>query len=197
MKKFKKIKLLPTLHSTFHIPYSTSGFTLIEMLVVIFMIGIISTISITNFRAAERSKRVLLASDIVVNAIRNTQNFTLTGKNNPGTASNCQTPRYVVNILYPNRLTIYEWNSCGGYDQVETFTLPANTRFQANGLKLNGVNAAIAVAFYFTPPFASMTAQADSGGKIVFTTATLTVESTDGVVSKTVTVDGVSGRIGE
>jgi hypothetical protein len=71
---------------------------------------------------------------------------------------------------------------------------------QSNGYRLDS-SPVSSLQIKFTPPFARISATIGNSANVgtfnTFTTATITVESTDGEVSKTVTVDGVSGRIGE
>ena len=182
---------------------SIKGFTLVELLIAIFIMTVIAGINIANFRATEKQKRVVIASDTVINAIRNAQNFTLAGKNTKNASPACRVPQYYyLSFNYSLTFAIVALNNntsiCGTtVDTIESYALPTNTRIRANGIKLNGVSATSNMSLFFTPPFASLTAGIDSGGIGTFTTATITVESTDGSVSKTVTVDGVAGRIGE
>jgi prepilin-type N-terminal cleavage/methylation domain-containing protein len=175
---------------------SSQGFTLIEMLVVLFIITTIAGISVANFRAAEKQKRVTIAADTVINAIRNAQNFTLTGKNTTNANTSCRVPQfYVVIFQYASTFTLYGVDNCGTWDTIETYSLPVNTRIAANGLKLNGSTATTAEAVYFAPPFATITGNKDSDPVASFSTLSITVETSDGSSSKTVHVDGVAGRI--
>lgn len=178
------------------------GFTLIEMLVVIFILALISSVSIANYRKAERQKRVAIAADIVTNAIRNAQNFSLTSRQLA--ASSCvqgKSPKsYIIFFSFSQTLELYGVDKCDASFLIESYVYPTSTRIQSSGYKLNGSSVASLQA-KFTPPFAKLTASSGSnintGTFNTFTTATVTVEATDGSFSKIVTVDGVSGRIGE
>ncbi len=195
MKKIKNFKL--------KILNSQVGFTLIEVIVVVFIVAIISAVSIANFRQGDRQKQVVIAFDTISNALRVAQNYTLSGRstNNPSAA--CRTPQYyAVNFTYATTLTITALNNnnagCGlTPDVIETFRLPPNTRIRASGMLLNGIVANTNMVIQFRPPFATVQASKDSGTYANFTTARITVESTDGSVSKVLTIDGVSGKVGE
>ena len=178
---------------------SIKGFTLVELLVATFIMTVIAGVSIANFRATEKQKRVVIASDTVINAIRNAQNFTLAGKNTKNANTACRVPQYYyITFAYASVATLYAFNNCSTAEQIETYTLPANSRIKANGLKLDAATANINLILVFYPPFAAIKAAVDNGGTYnPFTTATITVESIDGSASKTITVDGVAGRIGE
>lgn len=177
---------------------SEQGFTLIEMVVVTAVIAIIAGISVANFRAGEKQKRAQIAVDTVINSIRNTQNFTLTGKNTTNANAGCRVPQYYYVIFgYSTTYSISAYNNCGTFDLIQTDLLPPNTHIKANGLVLDSVVATTNLSIVFYPPFGAMKAGIDSGAYGTFTTATITVENTDGSVSKTATMDGVAGRIGE
>lgn len=189
-----------------HVTRSTlreKGFTLVELLVIIFIVSMISAVSIANFRQGDRQKQAVIAFDTVSNALRVAQNYTLSGRstNNPSAA--CRTPQYyAVNFTYTNTMTITALNNnnagCGSTpDVIETFRLPPNTRIRASGMLLNGIVANTNMVIQFRLPFAAVQASKDSGTYANFTTARITVESTDGSVSKVLTIDGVSGKVGE
>ena len=179
---------------------SGAGFTLVELLVVVTMTVIISLVSVVNFRAAEKKKRVSLASDTVTSVARSTQTFALAGKNTNNSNVACRVPQYYYisfDTADKTHVTIKAQNTCGTGDLIETFTLPQNTQIRVNGITLDGTLVNSTLLIYFTPPFGQITASKDGGSSASFTTANIIVESVDGSVSKTVTVDGVAGKIGE
>lgn len=175
------------------------GFTLIELLVVIFILVLISSISIVNFRQGERQKRVAIAADTITNAIRIAQNYTLAGKeiNDPANPT-CRRPvAYFTRITDAGVVTLYGMTSCATI-AIESYPLPQATRVQSGGLKINGASSGYTqLEIKFTAPFALVTAGANGNSPASFTEATVTLESTQASVSDTVLVDGVSGRIGE
>jgi len=189
------MKLKP---KTYNLKLFQKGFTLIELVVVTAMIAIIAGISVANFRAGEKQKRAQIAVDTVISSIRVAQGFTLNGKNTNNINAGCRVSQYYYLVFgYGTAYSILANNNCGTTDLIETDTLPTNTRIKANGLVLNGTVAASNLSIVFYPPFAATRAGKDNSGYNTFTTATITVETTDGTVSKTATVDGVAGRIGE
>ncbi len=180
-----------------------TGFTLIEMLVVIFIVAMIGTASIVNFRQGEKQKQVVIAFDTVSNALRVAQNYSLSGRGTNNANPACRTPQYYyVTITYTTTVTISALNNnvagCGSTpDVMDTYNLPPNTRIRASGLVFNGVPASTSMVVAFYPPFGAIKASRDGGALSIFTTATATVESVNSTISKVLTVSGVSGKIGE
>jgi len=58
----------------------SKGFTLVELLVSISIIGVITGMMMANFRGGQQSAEVRLASDILVGQIRSVQTSSLTGR---------------------------------------------------------------------------------------------------------------------
>ena len=178
------------------------GFTLVELIIVIFIMALLSTLSIANFHNGQRQRAVAIAADTVSNALLNAQNFTLAGKKTNNANASCRAvAAYYVNFFTasPTTFSLYALNNCLTNDTIETYTLPANTRIKTNGLKLGGSTAQTQLGVIFVPPFATLKALFDSPGPPynTFSTAQIIVESNDGSVSRTVIVDGLSGRIGQ
>lgn len=185
---------------------SNFGFTLIELLAVVSIMVVISTMSIANFRAAEKQKRVVLAADMITNAIRSAQNLTLTGKgilNNaaglvsgPGNCLSKAVLDYYIVFNVASSYTIYAEDTCTPVSayRIEDFTLPVNT--SVNTVTINGINQN-SIGIKFTAPFGIATAQANGGGFGVFASATVKVQLNNETISKVVNIDGVSGRIGQ
>ncbi|MEJ0021796.1 MAG: type II secretion system protein [Candidatus Doudnabacteria bacterium] len=204
-----KLKYIKKNKPTDHRLHATSyGFTLIELMVVLFITTMIAGISVANFRAAEKQKQAVIAGDTVVNAIRNAQNFTLTGKNTNNTDATCRVPQYYyITFNYSGAIVlsaVHNNNSAGtcssAPDTIETYPLPINTRIKASGLVLDGAIASSSISFMFMPPFGVLTAGKDIGTinattTAAFTTATISVETLEGSASKTVTIDGIAGKI--
>ena len=189
--------------------YAT-GFTVIELLVAISIMAILSTVSIANFRRGEQSRGVGVAFDTINNAVRNAQNFALTSRVIAN--SSCKilgvddhAPKsYLVVFPVNQTITLYGIDKCSTSNSIESYTLPKNIRIQANGYKLNtgsGLTPVSTLQIMFTPPFGKIFASSDSsvneGTFNSFVSATITAETSDGTLPKTVTVDGLSGRIGE
>ncbi|HEX9503793.1 MAG TPA: prepilin-type N-terminal cleavage/methylation domain-containing protein [Patescibacteria group bacterium] len=172
------------------------GFTLIELLVVTAITAIIAAVSISNFRAAENRKRVVLAIDGIVSSLSLAQSYTLAGKNTNNAQATCRSPQYYyITFTYTNTYTMYALDNCGQTDLIQSFTLPDNTQMSTSGLILDSVAASTNLRIAFYPPFAQIRSAIDIATNNTFSTAAITVQSLDGSESKTVTVDGVVGRI--
>jgi prepilin-type N-terminal cleavage/methylation domain-containing protein len=172
------------------------GFTLIEMLVVTAVSAILAMVSISNFRAAERQKSVNLAVDGITNALNLAQTYTLSGKSTTNSSASCRKPEYYyVQISYTNSYTIYARNTCGTDDSIQTFPLPDKVRIKASGLLLNGTSASTNIRISYSVPFAQAKASRDVGTFAAFTSAQITVQSTNSSKEKSVYIDGIVGRI--
>jgi prepilin-type N-terminal cleavage/methylation domain-containing protein len=182
------------------------GFTLIELIVAIAVLVLISSISIANFRQGERQKSLSFAADTVTNSIRNAQNLTLTSKQidkstcTVGVINDKAPQSYILAFLPSSPATLYGVDKCNTVHNIESYNLPPKTSFQTNGLKING-STVPGLQIKFTPPFANMTSSnnttANQGVFSAFTTASVTMKPSNGSELRTVTIDGVSGRIGE
>lgn len=185
--------------------YNTQkAFTLIELIIAIAMLALIAGVSVANFRSGERQKRLSFAVDGVINGIRNAQNLTLTARqiaastctinNNPDRA-----PKFYW-ITFNKNSTAYSLNATDKCDQnylIETYTLPQGIEIaQTNGIQVNGVSGNV-VSVLFEPPFALQTAYLDSSSRASFTSTKISLQIIGNATSRTVTIDGISGRIGE
>jgi prepilin-type N-terminal cleavage/methylation domain-containing protein len=179
---------------------SSLGFTLVELLVVIFIMVTISSISVANFRQGEKRKRAVIAADTIVAALRTGQNYALSGKQTNNSDPACRTAQYYyVRVNYIGGVTLRAVNNCGGQELIESFDLPSGMQFKANGLVLDGASVAtVRLQIYFLAPFGNVMAGIDTVSDMAaFNTAAITIETTDGTINRTIIVDGVVGRIGE
>ena len=178
------------------------GFTLIEMLVVMFIITTISTISITNFRKGQKQKELAIAADGVINAIRNAQNFTLASRQiQNSTCNQGKVPvAYIIEFSQSQAMNLYGIDKCSNVNSIESYRYPQNVRVQTNGYKI-GSGSVSALQIKFSPPFGQMTvsesASANQGPFNNFTTSSIVIELSDASATKTISIDGVAGRIGE
>jgi prepilin-type N-terminal cleavage/methylation domain-containing protein len=187
-----------------------SGFTMIELIIVILIMGILSSMLIINFRAGERQKRVNLTRDTVITALRASQNFSLAGKQIPADAvrvrgsNRCSGDNaavsYWTEMTTGQNIDVMAEDRCGAIMRIQQFTLVLQTRFKPTSpFALTPGGNGTAVAFRFTPPFGNMTATKNlnplPGDFTAFTSGTINVEFQDGQRPRVITVDGISGRI--
>lgn len=185
-----------------------AGFTLIELMVTVFIMSTLASITIVNFRAGERQKRLQLAADGVLNAIRNAQNFTLTSKQVPvGNAIPVCTisgivdkaPKsYIIMFGSSNTQALYVVDKCDNVITAETYNYPSGIQVRANGYLING-SIVSSLQLKFTPPFAGLTSSSSAVANVgpfnTFTTSVITLEPTSGGTTRVITIDGISGRV--
>lgn len=182
MKQIRKQKIL--------------GFTLIEMLVVMAVTTMIAMVSIANFREGEKRKRVALAADGIVSVLNVAQAYAQSGKSTTNSDSACRVAEnFYVTFSYTNTYSLYAENNCDGIDLIQTFKIPDNTRIRTSGLIVDSLAATSNMRVSFTPPFSHVMTSRNLNAFQTFTTATITLESSDGTIFKVVTINGVSGRI--
>jgi prepilin-type N-terminal cleavage/methylation domain-containing protein len=191
------------------------GFTLIEMLVVIFILALVSTAMIYQFREGDKQKRVNLSADAVSLALRTAQNYTLSGRQIPPSA---QAPRVrgaarCTGAAVNNAASAYwvEFNSssptfnlmalddCGAIMRIQSYQLTGRTSFRTANPFVTVVGPVNNLAVRFDPPFGNMTIATILNPAATdfdtFTTTTLHIQSEDGTRERAITVDGVSGKI--
>lgn len=171
------------------------GFTLIEMLVAMALVAILATVVIANYREANKRKSVQFAADSVINALREAQNNAVTGLQ---IQTSCVQGKAAVSfaanfIAGTNFYTITALDKCANTITLKNQTIPKGTLIKSTGLLLNGGGVA-SLNIKFTPPFGNT--EASTGGAAAsYVSSTITLESADGTITKTVTVDGISSRI--
>ncbi|MBX4187894.1 MAG: prepilin-type N-terminal cleavage/methylation domain-containing protein [Candidatus Doudnabacteria bacterium] len=191
-----------------------SGFSLLELLVIVVIMVILGSVMIANFRQGERQKRVNLARDTVISAIRFAQNQTLAGKQIQRDTSvtvvrgtRCATDNsvksYWAEFDNTNTITIMAEDTCNAVMSTTSYTLPNRTKFAGSnpfqGQNTSGAFSSSTVATRFVAPFASITLSSTAsplGSN--FTKADwirFSIQSDDLVVTKTVLFDAISGNI--
>lgn len=182
-----------------------AGFTMIEMVVAIFIMITLTFVSISNMRKGEKQKKLAFAADGLVNSLRVAQNYALSGRVLPDSATCANRSPQAYEVAFyrlSNQYTLSAVDYCGTSPSpvVETYTLPEGTILRNGGMTVcnPGCNNSEVVIVRFAPPFAKMTAATSpTGGHAPFNTVNLTVQDLNASAQRTVTIDGISGRIGE
>jgi prepilin-type N-terminal cleavage/methylation domain-containing protein len=191
---------------------SQRGFSMIELIIVIFIMGILSTALVMNFRAGDRQRRVNLMRDVIISSLRTAQNSALSGKQIPPGAtfvrgnSRCLNDNaalsYWVEFTTSNNIDLMAEDRCGAIMRVQRFDGVPQTRFLTSNpfsLTTSGTTSSTTIAIRFTPPFGVITATTTStplpGAFNAFVSSNLSVEYQDGQRTRTIVVDGISGRI--
>jgi prepilin-type N-terminal cleavage/methylation domain-containing protein len=190
-----------------------NGFTLIELVIVMAMTALIATVMLANFRNGDKSKRVGLAADGIVNVARLAQNYAISGKQIAGNltaASGTRCPTDYTAAYYEvdldqssGNVNLYAVDKCGAVFQIDSYPMASGAHIKNNSISRTlctptcSTSTFSTMAVRFTPPFGKSTAGVIAGPIFLeFSSIDLVVESTDGARSKSVKIDGISGRIG-
>jgi prepilin-type N-terminal cleavage/methylation domain-containing protein len=180
-----------------------SGFTLIELLVSLFILVVLTTIILADFRRGEKQTRVRLSADIVTTAIRTAQNYTLSGKQldqstcTIGGVLEKSAVAYYAHFHVNDVPHVHAEDKCGIHHRIGNFPLLQQVRLKSDGLIIDGA-ALTEMRVVFYPPFGRLRGSAFGDGSPIyqdFSTMSITVEYIDSSISRTITVDGISGRI--
>lgn len=190
------------------------GFSLIELTIVIFIIGIVAGALIMSFRQGDRQRRVNLMHDSVLSALRTAQNYTLAGRQIPPAgqatyvrgSTRCVNDNaalsYWVEFTTANTFDIMAEDRCGAIILVERYNAVPQTRFltsNAYSITTTTTTSSNNLAIRFLPPFGTMSATTTSAplpaAFASFVSATASIEYQDGLRQRTITIDGISGRI--
>ena len=171
-----------------------NGYSLIELIIALAIMGILATMVMANFRAGEKQRNTQLGADAIMTALRTAQNYSQSGKKTSNTNTSCQTAQYYyVDFNSSTQYSLNALNNCSTTDTIQVYTLPRNIRFRS--ATVDGVSAAADLKVLYTPPFAKTTASRDSGPASAYSQILITIESSDAKYSKTVTANGISGSI--
>lgn len=164
---------------------SQQGFTLIELMIVVFIIGLLSSIVTINFRSQRSSQEVQIAGQDFISNIREIQNNILTGKRVSGSEAadayeitfNTATQSYSVDYYLGTNKTAYK-----------TVALSQNIEI---GQLYRGIVPVAQMKIRFDAPYGKITVDTLSNqiAEIVLSHKTETR-------NVSVLVDGISGRVG-
>ena len=187
------------------------GFTALELIIILAITAVITGFMLANFRTGDRQKRTSLAADTVTAALRQAQNYALSGKQIPSNAtpvsgSDCRngdnSADYYRVALSASGTTVssYADHECGISFLIESSNLPQRTRIKSDGLSVTFSSSPLSVGSVdvrFSAPFGRMTINGGTG-YADFANLNVTVQATDDAArTKTVRIDGVSGKIGD
>lgn len=143
--------------------FKQSGFSILEMLVVISIIGFLSTIVLVNYQDVGRKSAVSVAAQNLASDIRRAQSYALNGKT--AHSQNFWGIRFSNNPTSNTSYTIYTTGTMYDYhssDDVFTVDLPKNVKIKYfESLGVDAENRYIEV--YFTPPNATVAIKNGSG----------------------------------
>lgn len=146
-----------------------ASFSLVEMIIVLFIISIISTITLANYRSGQRVNDLITETQKIVSVFKQAQNMALSGYVATGTRTDCG---YGVKIdsdiaywLFIDKDDPCDYQCCSANDEIrQTFSL-------TSGLTLAGAYTYLV----FKPPLADVYG---NGVLIGADTPTYTIEQT-------------------
>jgi len=114
-----------------------SSFTLIEMLTVVFIVGIIASITLANYRGGQRGNDLITNAQNLASVFRHAQSMALTGY---PSASGSPGDAYGVNIasvptstytLFIDLNSNYVFNGSPTDESIQVFTMPSDFQIQS------------------------------------------------------------------
>lgn len=128
-------------------PKSNKGFTLIEMLVVMFIVVLMSSLMLVNFRSSKKSYILSQAAQKLISDIRKTQNMAMSGVNPEG--SSIKGYGIYVNDFVSDSYVIFadqdDDQRYDGGEAIKTVTLP-------DQIEVYSVSPWPVVHIFFQPP---------------------------------------------
>lgn len=169
-----------------------AGFTFIEMSVSVTIIGLLATLFVSNYRAAERQQRLFAAADQLVSDIRLMQSYALGAKKYEGQVPLGGWGAY-LSVTDPGRYLLYADNCAAGIGTyqvacatstpdaiVKTGILPRDIVISGSGLSVDN-SSVNDVSLLFFPP--------DPKTSINLTGQSLKIVLTDTLTSRTKEID--------
>ncbi len=161
------------------------GFTLIELLIVIFIIGLLSSIVTVNFKTQRSSQEIQIAGQDLISNLREIQNLILTGKQVAG--GQAATAYEITFSIGSQNYTVDYYL---GTDKTSYKTIALSQNIAIGQLYRSAVPEA-QMKIRFDAPYGKITVdgQANQIGEVQLRHAT--EERVSAII-----VDGISGRIG-
>ena len=160
MSKFKKSQYLS---------FYNSGFTLVELIVVVGIMVILTSVFVLNWAAQRASRDIKIAQNKLVSDIRKVQSYTLSAKTLPS-GKYAQYYLLKFNLNEPSKYVIQaisDANSSPQIENVETIDLPANIRLaETNPISISRSLNPTTQTVFSLPPCALM-AFAAPFGKVI------------------------------
>ncbi len=149
------------------------GFTLVELLIVISIIGMLTVLAVGNYIGVEQQARVEFATDTLVSTIREAQVMARSGQRSTDSGGQQVLQCYVVKIVTGTGVTAGLYFGQGDYLAVQGDTVDSCQTVGDENLRKSEVfNEKVIIVgdggektYYFKPPFAQILEQ--GGGQLV------------------------------
>ena len=164
---------------------NSAGFTLVELIVVVTMTIMLTSIILVNFRPLREQQEINLATQDMISKIREVQNYVLSGRTLPVVDEAARS----YQIIFTSDFSSYAINYVisTGTTTLEVVNLPQNMKVQQVFL---GVTPKANISVRIESPFGKISVDGVSSqvGEIRL------VQTSSGR-TKTITIDPISGRI--
>lgn len=179
---------------------STTGFTFIEIIVVVAIVGMMATLSVTNFQAGQEDEALRIGALRIADQLRVAQNYAQTGIH-AGTPS---ARAYGVYVKKPGTIILFADLSssnpvgirdAGDPDIGSPITLKVGSRSSVQidqdiGITLDGVSRDEVMVAFRAPNAAGLI-----DGKTESNSMVITLRNTRNKHTKTVTINRITGRV--
>lgn len=180
-------------------PKSPQGFTLVEILIIIAIIGIISTTSVVSFQKGRQDEALRLVAMRIADALRKTQNYAQTGthKEYPTAESfGIYLEKSDTVLLFADNKkgnTVGVWEGQGKDDMIGesiSFDIGAHKNIELGGITFDGVLVDKAHLAFRAPQAAGLV-----NGKPDVSIVLITLKDTKSGHTRAITFNRITGRV--
>lgn len=166
------------------------GFTLLELLIIIGILVVLSTVVTVRFATLRQQQEIYAEARELTSKIREIQNFVLSGKI---TAQGQAAEAYEISLTYPAQTFSVNYIIRTSVTTTQTYALETvnmNANVEVNELRVSG-NPKFPVLLRFEAPFGKVVVDGQANRIL-----TIRLAHKRSGQTRTITVDGISGRIG-
>ena len=177
-------------------PSAGRGFTLVELLVIIFVFGLIGASLMVNYRGGSRASELRQAGDQVISVLRRAQNGALSGYRYDGSTVTTLRTSFEAASSQSYRMCA-DSQGCAT-NIIEEVDLPDGMHVDSITYRGPGAVSTESVDIVFSPPYADITFTYRNPSGATITTASGQIDIVlinQAEDTRTITIDAVSGRI--
>jgi type II secretory pathway pseudopilin PulG len=189
---------------------NNKGFSIVELLVIIFIMGLLIAATLANYRVGEKRRKVGITVDGIIGTLTSAQNTILTGKQiatylTPISGTPCASDKSIAGNAVTfnttqNFVRVLATDKCGAVFEIERYNFTAGTQIRSSGISTVGCGGCSpspsSISVTFTPPFGKIKF-IEGSTSYDFNRIDVVIQATDGANPKTLQIDGVSGRFSQ